>query len=99
MANKTVTRIDFYTSVLSGVLAFIGLFWWMGLGLLAYCFFGSWSLVFTGLLPLYSYLYLDWKDKVVDHIAVRKLGKIKKSQPQLHKKLLEQRNQLISFNH
>jgi 1-acyl-sn-glycerol-3-phosphate acyltransferase len=99
VANKTVTRIDFYTSVLSGVLAFIGLFWWMGLGLLAYCFFGSWSLVFTGLLPLYSYLYLDWKDKVVDHIAVRKLGKINKSQPQLHKKLLEQRNQLISFNH
>jgi hypothetical protein len=99
IAIKTVTRIDFYTSVLSGVLAFIGLFWWMGLGLLAYCFFGNWSLVFTGLLPLYSYLYLDWKDKFVDHVAARKLGKINKSQPQLHKKLLEQRNQLISFNH
>jgi hypothetical protein len=99
VANKTVTRIDFYTSVLSGVLAFIGLFWWMGMGLLAYCFFGSWSLVFTGLLPLYSYLYLDWKDKFVDHVSARKLGKINKSQPQLHKKLLEQRNQLFSFNH
>ena len=99
VANKTVTRIDFYTSVLSGVLAFIGLFWWMGLGLLAHCFFGSWALVFTGLLPLYCYLYLDWKDKVVDHVAVRKLEKINESQPQLHRKLLEQRNQLFSFNH
>jgi hypothetical protein len=99
VANKTVTRIDFYTSVLSGVLAFIGLFWWMGLGLLAHCFFGSWALVFTGLLPLYCYLYLDWKDKVADHVAVRKLEKINESQPQLHRKLLEQRNQLFRFNH
>ena len=99
VANKTVTRIDFYTSVLSGVLAFMGLFWWIGVVLLAQSFFGCWSLVFTGLLPLYCYLYLDWKDKVVDHVAVRKLEKINESQPQLHRKLLEQRNQLFSFNH
>ena len=99
IAIKTVTRIDFYTSVLSGVLAFIGLFWWIGVVLLAHCFFGSWSLVFTALLPLYSYLYLRWQEKVVDYVSVWKLKKTNNFQPHLHKKLLEQRNHLFSFNH
>lgn len=66
LADKTVTRIDFYTSVYSGILAFMGLFWWIGFTIFA--FQGDMLLlklfIFTA--PLSAYLTMQWQFDFID---------------------------------
>lgn len=72
IADKTVTRIDFYTSVYNGVLGFMGLIWWMlwqivfwiaGLQALAVIMFAS---------PLFCYATFRWSELYALQKSTRK---------------------------
>lgn len=60
IADKTVTRIDFYTSVYNGVLGFMGLIWWV-FWQLVFWFSGQkllWFLMFVS--PAFCFAALEW---------------------------------------
>lgn len=79
ITDKTVTRIDFYTSVYNGVLGFMGLIWWV-LWQIVFWMTGQkllWSLMFVS--PVFGYAALEW----IDRYARQKAGFYFKS---LHKK-------------
>ena len=62
IADKTVTRIDFYTSVYNGVLGFMGLIWWV-LWQLVFWFSAQkllWFLMFVS--PAFCFAALEWID-------------------------------------
>jgi hypothetical protein len=63
ITDKTVTRIDFYTSVYNGVLGFLGLIWWM-IWQIVFWFAGQkmlWLLMFLS--PLFCFAALEWTDR------------------------------------
>ena len=63
ITDKTVTRIDFYTSVYSGVLGFLGLIWWL-IWQIVFWFAGQkmlWLLMFVS--PAFCYVSLEWIDR------------------------------------
>lgn len=60
IAEKTVTRIDFYTSVYNGVLGFLGLIWWL-LWQMIFWAAGQkilWLLMFVS--PAFCYVAIEW---------------------------------------
>ena len=62
ISDKTVTRIDFYTSVYNGVLGFLGLIWWL-LWQMIFWAAGQnilWLLMFAS--PAFCYAALEWID-------------------------------------
>ena len=63
ITDKTVTRIDFYTSVYNGVLGFMGLIWWV-LWQIVFLITGQkllWSLMFVS--PAFCFVALEWIDR------------------------------------
>ncbi len=63
ITDKTVTRIDFYTSVYNGVLGFLGLIWWL-IWQIVFWFAGQkmlWLLMFVS--PAFCYVALEWIDR------------------------------------
>jgi hypothetical protein len=69
ITDKTVTRIDFYTSVYNGVLGFMGLIWWV-LWKIIFWMTGQkllWFLMFVS--PAFCYVALEWIDRYARHKA------------------------------
>ena len=69
ITDKTVTRIDFYTSVYNGVLGFMGLIWWV-LWKIIFWMLGQkllWFLMFVS--PAFCYATLEWIDRYARHKA------------------------------
>ena len=69
ITDKTVTRIDFYTSVYNGVLGFMGLIWWV-LWKIVFWMTGQkllWFLMFVS--PAFCYVALEWIDRYARHKA------------------------------
>jgi len=67
ITDKTVTRIDFYTSVYNGVLGFMGLIWWV-LWQIVFWMMGQkllWFLMFVS--PAFCYVALEWIDRYARH--------------------------------
>jgi 1-acyl-sn-glycerol-3-phosphate acyltransferase len=67
ITDKTVTRIDFYTSVYNGVLGFMGLIWWV-LWQIIFWMMGQkliWFLMFVS--PAFCYVALEWIDRYARH--------------------------------
>jgi len=63
ITDKTVTRIDFYTSVYNGVLGFLGLLWWL-IWQLFFWYAGQkmlWLLMFVS--PAFCFAALEWIDR------------------------------------
>jgi 1-acyl-sn-glycerol-3-phosphate acyltransferase len=63
ITDKTVTRIDFYTSVYNGVIGFMGLIWWV-LWKIIFWMAGQkllWFLMFVS--PAFCYAALEWIDR------------------------------------
>ena len=62
IADKTVTRIDFYTSVYNGVLGFMGLIWWLSWQL--FFWFAGQKILFLlmFLSPAFCFAALEWID-------------------------------------
>jgi hypothetical protein len=95
IADKTVTRIDFYTSVYTGVLGVIGLLWCAGL-----CFAGwyvnNWiGLTFAMLSPFYAYLALWWLDMLKRELTHLRFRELEAVNHHLAAELSEMRNRLI----
>lgn len=80
IADKTVTRIDFYTSVYNGVLGFMGLIWWVFWKIIFWMTGQKllWFLMFVS--PAFCFAALEW----IDCYARQKAA--------LHFKLLPKKN-------
>jgi len=97
IADKTVTRIDFYTSVLSGVLGFVGFFWWLLLLTLTYNI-GIIYMQFIALfLPLFSYVYMQWDKHAKNMLAGLRLKQLMKVKHESIEQLIQQRNQIVAY--
>lgn len=76
ITNKTVTRIDFYTSVYTGVLGVIGLIWCAGLSYIGWKYWRWQGFSVVWLTPLFAYLAILWLDlakKELAHLRYREL--------------------------
>ena len=83
IADKTVTRIDFYTSVYNGVLGCMGLIWWVlwqivfwiaGLQTLAVIMIAS---------PLFCYVAIRWNDRYALQKSINKVIMMQKKNSQV----------------
>jgi 1-acyl-sn-glycerol-3-phosphate acyltransferase len=97
IADKTVTRIDFYTSVLSGVLGFMGFLWWVFIMTVANYSLGNFALLIAFVLPLYGYIYMQWEERQVNWFASIRLKRLKKKQTLMVEQLIAQRNKIIAY--
>jgi hypothetical protein len=97
IADKTVTRVDFYTSVLSGILGFMGLLWWIFIQLIAYFSLGNLALIIAFFLPLFSYIYMQWDERQFNWFAFIRLKRLKKNQTSVVQQLIKQRSKLVGY--
>lgn len=97
IADKTVTRIDFYTSVLSGVLGFMGFLWWIFIMTVANYSLGNFALLIAFVLPLYGYIYMQWEDRQVNWFSSIRVKRLKKKQASMVEQLIAQRNKIITY--
>jgi len=96
IADKTVTRIDFYTSVTSGVMAFVSLFWWLFWMVVVF----NWNFIelkaILILMPFFAYLTMRWEYDFVDIKSDFRFKKLSQEQPVLVNELEKLRNQLLA---
>ena len=97
IADKTVTRIDFYTSVLSGILGFMGFFWWTLIMVVAYFSFANLGLYLAFLLPLFGYIYMQWEERQINWFAFIRLKRLKKKQTVVVEQLIAQRSKIVAY--
>lgn len=95
IADKTVTRIDFYTSVLSGVVGVLGLIWWGLLIGMSYSCIGSLAFPLSLIWPLLCYIYIQWEERKTDFIALLHARKMMKKLPAQIVELIELRNRIM----
>ncbi|MFM1794179.1 MAG: hypothetical protein RL642_564 [Bacteroidota bacterium] len=95
IANKTVTRIDFYTSVLSGVLGFIGLLWWLMLSAMGYNLYGIIGLVIGLFSPAFCYIYMQWDLLQQNSVAGIRLNRMMKNQRTAVELFLSRRREIM----
>ncbi len=97
IADKTVTREDFYTSVHSGVLGVLGFFWWLillstsmvnGPVLLSFLLFIS---------PFFCFIAMHWKEEYRYLLAKLRLEKLMKVQQSLVNELMSNRKKILFF--
>lgn len=96
IADKTVTRIDFYTSVFSGVLAFICFIWWM---CWLICVLQSNFFILKisiAAAPCFAYIAMQWEHHFNDLKSELRLKKLKSSSPDLVIQLIDLRNNLLA---
>jgi hypothetical protein len=95
IADKTVTRIDFYTSVTTGVLAITAFIWWVVL--LAVAISNEWDLlsILFLLAPLIAYLTMQWEYDFRDLRAYYNWKQLKKHHAGIAKEITERRMQLM----
>ncbi|NBT16338.1 MAG: hypothetical protein EBS95_08350 [Chitinophagia bacterium] len=95
IADKTVTRIDFYTSVYTGVLGVMGLLWCTGLCIAGWYLFSWIGLALAMLSPLYAYLALWWLDMIKRELAHLRFRELEAVNHRLSEELTEMRKRLI----
>ena len=96
IANKTVTRIDFYTSVLSGIMGVLGILWWVFLISISWAYLGNLVLPLTLILPLLCYLYMQWEERKTDFFALQRINKMKNNHPRKIIEMIEQRSKIMN---
>jgi 1-acyl-sn-glycerol-3-phosphate acyltransferase len=95
IADKTVTRIDFYTSVLSGILGVLGLIWWVVILFISYSYIGSLAFPLAFVWPLLCYVYLQWKERKTDFFALLRIQQMNKNHSNKLTELTEHRSRLL----
>jgi 1-acyl-sn-glycerol-3-phosphate acyltransferase len=95
IADKTVTRIDFYTSVLSGVVGVLGLIWWGLLISISYSCIGILAFPLSLVWPLLCYIYMQWEERKSDFIALMGARKMIKKLPAQIVELIELRSRIM----
>ena len=95
IADKTVTRIDFYTSVYNGVLGFMGLIWWV-FWQLVFWFFGQkllWFLMFVS--PAFCFAALEWIDCYARQKAEMHFKSLNKKDAAFVDQMKQMRNEIL----
>jgi 1-acyl-sn-glycerol-3-phosphate acyltransferase len=95
IAKKTVTRIDFHTSVYSGVMGVLGLIWWVLILSIAGALGGIPWLIAALLTPFYFLGAWHWWKIWERFSASRKFNQYNNLDPQFVRGLLQVRQQLI----
>jgi 1-acyl-sn-glycerol-3-phosphate acyltransferase len=96
IANKTVTRIDFYTSVLSGILGVLGVLWWILLISVSHIYLGKVAIALAMIWPIFCYIYMQWKERKTDFFALLRVQKMKKKHPNELSQLIDLRCRIIN---
>ncbi|MEY5045508.1 MAG: hypothetical protein RL713_733 [Bacteroidota bacterium] len=95
IADKTVTRIDFYTSVLSGVVGVLGVIWWGVILSISYSCIGSLAFPLAIVWPLLCYVYMQWEERKTNFFALLHMRQMKKNHSSKFTELTEQRSRLL----
>jgi 1-acyl-sn-glycerol-3-phosphate acyltransferase len=95
IAVKTVTRIDFHTSVYSGVMGVLGLIWWVLILTIAGVLGGMPWLIVALLTPFYFLGAWQWWKLRERSSAARRFNQYNNQDPQFVRGLLQVRQQLI----
>ncbi|MEY3350904.1 MAG: hypothetical protein RIQ50_1015 [Bacteroidota bacterium] len=97
IADKTVTRIDFYTSVHASVLGVLGLLWVTGITLVLYQFDWGWGALFGFVAPLFFYTYVQCKGLIHQRMAFRSMRKLKNTDRYQYDSLCLQQKELLEL--
>lgn len=79
IADRTVTREDFYTSVFSGVLGVLGLIMWITLICLSFLYDSSFLIMFVILSPFLYMISLKWIEEVRSLLSLFRLRQLRKN--------------------
>lgn len=96
IADRTVTRIDFYTSVASGVLAFLSLFWWIAFTWVAVLNEWKWLAFIFITSPIIAYITVQWKYDFKDLVAYYHWKRLQKMQPETSGEIAALRSELLT---
>jgi 1-acyl-sn-glycerol-3-phosphate acyltransferase len=95
ITDKTVTRIDFYTSVYNGVLGFLGLIWWV-LWKIIFWMTGQkllWFLMFVS--PAFCYAALEWIDSCARQKAEFQFNSLQKNDAVFIEQMKQLRKEIL----
>jgi len=95
ITDKTVTRIDFYTSVYNGVLGFLGLIWWL-IWQFVFWFAGQkmlWLLMFVS--PAFCFVALEWTDRYSRQKALFHFQSLLKKDPAFIEQMKHLRKEIV----
>jgi hypothetical protein len=98
IADKTVTREDFYTSVFSGVLGVLGFIWFLiliGFALSLHNLPGLFVVLFS---PFIYMLSLRWLDELHTIFSIIRLNGLKRQNKSAYENLLIARQELVPFD-
>lgn len=95
IADKTVTRVDFYTSVYTGVLGWMGFLWWTAGNLVLWQFEMVWFSWLMLLSPFFAWTARHWMDIVGNLVAVVKAKRMQQKDPQAMEQLRILRRKLL----
>ena len=98
IANKTVTRDDFYTSVFSGVAGLLGLIWWLILCIVALSMGNSVGFMVVAVSPIFYYFYLIWMEELRHLKSSYKAQYLVRQQLSLHQTLVLWRRKIAFWN-
>lgn len=96
IADRTVTRIDFYTSVATGVLAFLSLFWWIAFTWVAVLNEWKWLTFIFITSPIIAYVTMQWKYDFKDLTAYYNWRRLQKMQPETSNEIAALRSDLLT---
>ncbi len=98
IADKTVTRDDFYTSVFSGIGGVMGLIWWLLLCGVGYYLKGNVIFILFFFSPLFYYGSLLWREEFTALFATHRWYSLSKSKPEVYQAITTLRNKIKSWN-
>ena len=98
IADKTVTRDDFYTSVFSGVAGVLGLIWWLILCIAALSMGNSFVFMVVVVSPIFYYFSLIWREELRHLKSSYKAQSLVNRQLSLHQTLVLWRKKIAFWN-
>jgi len=98
IADKTVTRDDFYTSVFSGVAGVLGLIWWLVLCIVALSMGNSVGFMVVAVSPIFYYFSLIWMEELRHLKSSYKAQSLVRQQLSLHQSLVLWRRKIAFWN-
>lgn len=98
IADKTVTRDDFYTSVFCGVAGILGFLWWITMCISALNFSTKLVFITVAISPLFYYISLHWLEEFRSLRSAFKLISLSKKDQKMHESLVLWRNKIAFWN-
>ena len=95
IADKAVTRIDFYTSVYTGVLGWMGFLWWTAANLFLWQYETVWISWLMLLSPFFAWTARRWMDVFGNLVAVVKAKRLEQKDPEAMQQLRTSRSKLV----